>query len=123
MTTFRRTFATHMVDSGVSPRLVQFMLGHSALSSTFRYIEVSAKSLTHLPSLLAELPPGPKLGLVFGVNRAGELDRSERSCSLDSEVGPLGDVEQQDLFSLPKAGMVSVNSSGQMASRQAMLLA
>ncbi len=123
MTTFRRTFATHMVDSGVNPRLVQFMLGHSALSSTFRYIDVSAKSLIHLPSLLAELPPGPQLGLVFGASRAGGLDESDSSCPLDSDVAPIEQIEQQDLFLLPKTQSVPVDAGEQIATPQAVLFA
>jgi len=43
--TFRRTFATHLMDAGVNLRIIQVLLGHESLNSTARYLKLNTKEL------------------------------------------------------------------------------
>ena len=46
----RRSFATHLLESGVELRIIQVLLGHSHLSSTTRYAQVATHLIANTPS-------------------------------------------------------------------------
>jgi site-specific recombinase XerD len=50
--TLRHSFATHLLDNGVSLRVIQKLLGHSHIQSTTVYTHVSNQSITRIISPL-----------------------------------------------------------------------
>ena len=52
----RRACATHMVEAGLSLRVVQIVLGHSSLERTARYVGVSASQLQRAVARLDVVP-------------------------------------------------------------------
>lgn len=58
--TLRRCFATHCLEDGVEPALIQQMLGHKRFSTTTAYLYLTSKSLMGVKSPLDTLGGGAK---------------------------------------------------------------
>lgn len=58
--TLRHCFATHALEEGVDPVLIQQMLGHKNLNTTMTYLHMTSKSLMGIRSPLDTNNGGPK---------------------------------------------------------------
>jgi site-specific recombinase XerD len=53
--TLRHSYATHLLERGVDIRLIQKILGHGCLTSTFRYTHLTRKTITNFQSIINDL--------------------------------------------------------------------
>jgi site-specific recombinase XerD len=54
--TLRHCFATHLLEAGVNPRVLQVLLGHRSLDTTMVYLRVTRHQAISVPSPLDLLP-------------------------------------------------------------------
>ena len=52
--TFRHSFCTHLLESGVQIRYIQELMGHNSLKSTMRYTHMTSKAFMNIKSPLDE---------------------------------------------------------------------
>ena len=53
--TLRHSYATHLLEAGVHLRVIQSLLGHKSISSTFIYMHLSQSTMVHIQTKINEL--------------------------------------------------------------------